>query len=228
MDANTVQKQHQQAMENEVMVDTLITFFHRNIIRGLLSPGKRSATDVYRLLQAVKDSPSKADDFLKVLDGTHEVKPIDHVIDLGSLCKLPFDGAERMNPPKSGIVKLERKGDTLYIDGKSINLFLSKKQKDGWSIGGNDLRRMLEARGGNISAKVLDYLVAHPELWPESWKRVAGSTIYVLFWGDIFRKSTNGSLCVRHGYWDNGKVISDSFWLDGGCYRDNPAASTTS
>lgn len=166
---------------------------------------------------------------LGVLRGTHEVKPIDHVIDLGSLCKLPFDGAERMSPPKSGVVKLERRGDTLYLDGKPLNLFLSRKQKNGNVIGGHDLRKELEKRGGNVSAKVLDHLVAHPELWPESWKKDAqGNTVYVFFWDDIFRSPARGRLCVRVGFWRDGRVVSDFGWLDGGWGGNDPAASSAS
>lgn len=165
---------------------------------------------------------------LGYLRGTHEIKPIDHVID-GSLCKLPFDGAERMSPPKSGVVKLERRGDTLYLDGKPLNLFLSRKQRNGGSIGGHDLRKEIEARGGNVSAKVLDHLVEHPELWPESWKKDEdGNTLYVFFWDDIFRDPTNGGLCVRYGYWNDGEVVSGCSWLDDGWSGLGPAASSAS
>jgi hypothetical protein len=162
-----------------------------------------------------------------VAKGTHEIKPIDHVIDLGSLCKPPFNGAERMSPPKSGIVKLERRDDTLHLDGKPINLFLAEGQKNGEVISGHDLRKELEARGGNLSANVLDHLVAHPELWPESWKKDArGNTVYVFFWDDIFRMPVSGNLYVRCGHWSGGEVVSFDNGLNDDWGGNLPAATT--
>ena len=108
---------------------------------------------------------------LGVLRGTHEIRPIDHIIDLAVPCKLPFNGAERVSPAKSGVVKLEKHGDDLYLDGVKLALFLSEKQKGGKVIGGHDLRKELEAKGGNVSASILDKCVESPALWPESWKK---------------------------------------------------------
>ncbi|MFH1178535.1 MAG: hypothetical protein V1711_02320 [bacterium] len=159
-----------------------------------------------------------------VLDGVAKIKPIDHMVDLSIPCKLPFNGAERVSPVKSGVVKLEKRDDDLYLDGVKVDLFLSENQKAGSTIIGHNLRKELEARGGNISAKVLDHLVEHPELWPESWKKdTQGNTIYVFFWDDIFRDSLS-SLCVRFGCWDGGRVVSGYDWL--GCVWDgySPAA----
>lgn len=150
---------------------------------------------------------------------------LEALIDLAVPCRLPFNGAERVSPAKSSIVKLEKRDDDLYLDGKKINLFLSKKQKSG-VIGGHDLRKVLETRGGNISAKVLDKLVEYPELWPESWKKDSqGNTIYVCFWDDIFR-SSDGGLYVRYGYWDDGEVVSNDYWLGYDWYGHDPAASS--
>ena len=162
---------------------------------------------------------------LGVIRGTHEIRPIGHIIDLAVPCKLPFNGAERVSPAKSGVVKLERRGDDLYLDGKKIELFRSAGQQGDRYIVGHELRKELEAKGGNVSGSILDHLVAHPELWPESWKRDEnGNTIFVYFWDDIFR-SSDGGLCVRCGYWGDGKVVSDCHWLDRGWYRYGPSAS---
>jgi len=141
------------------------------------------------------------------------VQTLEGMIDLSQLCKLPFSGAERVSPAKSGIVKLERRGDDLYLDGKKIELFLSAGQQGDHYIVGHELRKELEVRGGNISAKVLDYFEEHPKLWPESWKRDAdGNTIYIYFWDDIFRDPADGSLCVRYGCWYEGRVESRYDW----------------
>jgi hypothetical protein len=161
-----------------------------------------------------------------VLQGTHEIKPIDHVIDLSAPARLPFDGASLEVHRGEGIVKLERRSDDLYLDGKKLNLFVSKKQKGG--IVGHELRKELEKRGGNVSTKVLDHLVDHPDLWPESWKKDKdGNTVYVFFWDDIFR-DPKGHLCVRYGYWREGRVVSSCGWLDRGWSGRSPAASLAS
>lgn len=164
-------------------------------------------------------------EFRGVLRGTHEIRVIEHVIDLSVPCALPFNGAERVSPAKSGIVRLERRGDDLYLDGRKVNLFLSEAQKAGSQVG-YDLRKEVEARGGNASAKVLDYLVEHPNLWPEHWKKDdQGRTVYVLFWDDIFRGPSVGRLCVRYGCWRGGRVVSDYGWLGGDWRGSGPAAS---
>lgn len=158
---------------------------------------------------------------------------IQDLIDLSVPCRLPFDGAERVSPPKplpeSGDVKFESCNGDLYLDGKKLELFLSEKQQGSKVIGGHDLRKELEARGGNISAKVLDHLVDHPQMWPDSWKKDAqGRTVYIYFWDDIFHNPANGSLYVRYGYWDEGKVVSDYSWLGNDWGVNDPSASLAS
>ncbi len=163
---------------------------------------------------------------LGVIRGTHEIRPIEHAFDLAIPCRLPFNGAERVSPAKSGVVKLEKRGDDLYLNGKRIELWLSDRQKNGGRVVGHELRIEREKLGGNLSAKILDYLEEHPELWPESWKKDAGgNTIYIYFWDDIFRYPASDSLYVRYGYWCGGRVVSDSHWLDSDWPRRNPAAS---
>jgi hypothetical protein len=164
-----------------------------------------------------------------VLDGVAIIKMVDHMLDLSIACKLPFNGAERVSPAKSGVVKLERRNEDLYLDEKKINLFLSSGQQGGSYIVGHELRKELEAKGGNVSAKVLDHLVEHPELWPEAWKKDSqGNTIYVYFWDDIFRSPSDDDLYVRVGCWYEGEVVSGYYWLDRGWSSSNPSASLAS
>lgn len=87
-------------------------------------------------------------------------KPIDHVLDLTTIPKLPFNGAEIIESKGTGVVRLERRGDDLYLDDKKIELHLSPKQKKG-SHGGHDLRKYLEDKPV-LNATVLDHLLAHP------------------------------------------------------------------
>jgi hypothetical protein len=164
---------------------------------------------------------------LGVLLGTHEIKlKIGHMVDLSSPSKLPFVEAKLEVHRGNGVVKLEKRNGGLYLNGKKIRLFRSEGQTNGQVVGGHDLRKELEARGSNVSAKVLDYLAEHPELWPESWKKDSqGNVVFVYFWDDIFRSPSNGSLYVRYGFWSGGRVLSGYFWLGhdwGGHY---PAAS---
>jgi hypothetical protein len=209
--------------------DAMLGKFVRRI-KGLIERAMAGSLDIEKLwdiVQGYLDGKLKNVD--GVLSGTYEIKPIDNVIDLGSPAKLPFDGAERESPPKSGVVKIECKDDILCLDGKSINLFFSEKQKNGGSIGGHDLYKEIEARGGNVSAKVLDHLVVHRELWPESWKKDAqGNTIYVYFWDDIFRDPTSGELYVRLGFWHDSGVISYFCSLEKNLDGNDPTASLTS
>ncbi len=151
------------------------------------------------------------------------------LINLSVPCKLPFDGAERISRAKVGVVKLERRGDDLYLDGAKLERFLSDGQKLGRVINGPALRYELEAKGGQVSAKVLDTLVDHPELWPESWKEDAeGNTIYVFFWDDIFRHPPFGILYVPFGFWFEGKVVSHCRSLSYGWLGESPSATRAS
>ena len=149
-------------------------------------------------------------------------KPIDHVLDLTTIPKLPFDGAEIVENKGAGVVRLERRGDDLYLDGKKIELHLSPKQKKG-TIGGNDLRKYLEGKPV-LNAAVLDYLLAHPELIPDSWKKnKEGNTLYTFFFGTIYRRA-DGNLYVRCLCWDVGRWVSRYRWLGSGWNVCNPSA----
>ncbi|MEK7567560.1 MAG: hypothetical protein AAB513_01395 [Patescibacteria group bacterium] len=151
------------------------------------------------------------------------------LIDFSVPCKLPFKRTERMSPAKSGIVKLEKRGNDLYLDDARLELVFSENQRGGKVAGGHDLRKERDAAGDNVSASVLDKCVENPALWPESWKKNdQGNTIYVYFWDDIFRDPTSDSLCVRCGCWSEGEVVSNYDWLDDDWDGGGPAASRAS
>ena len=148
---------------------------------------------------------------LAVRRGTHEIRALEHALDLTTTPALPFSRAEIIEHNGTGVVRLERRGDNLYLDGKKVELHLSPKQKKG-RIGGHDLRTYLEGRPV-LNAAVLDYLLAHPELIPESWKRdEADNTRYIFFWGTIYR-GADGNLYVRFLCWSGGRWVSDCSWL---------------
>jgi len=143
---------------------------------------------------------------LKVIKGQAEIKMIEHLIDCDAA---PFI-------PSGWSVDEHKKRGLLKFNQAKIILHQSRKQKKG-SIGGHELRKELE-KLPTMNANVLDYLLAHPELIPESWKGKA-----IFFWGTIYRDS-DGSLCVRYLYWYGSEWIWGCFWLDGDFNSDSPAA----
>jgi len=157
-----------------------------------------------------------------VLRGLAEVKPIDHAIDHSKTPKFPFNGASVEEHRGTGVSKLERRGDDLYLDGKKILLHLEKSQKDD-SIQGHKLREKL-AKQTVLDANILDYLVEHPELIPDTWKQdEEGRTRYVFFWGTVFRHA-DGNLCVRCLCWGDGGWQVDYGWLVSDWFVSYPAA----
>ena len=170
--------------------------------------------------------------FLQTLRGTHEIVPIDYVFDVSLLCQLPFDGALREVQfvcDGDKIYKLEKRGDDLYVNDKKIGLYRSKRQLNEKTIQGHELRTELDGKPeAKLPAALLDYLVEHPALWPECWKEdEEGNTIYIYFWGDIFRNSS-GYLFVRYGSWHDGRVVSFCRWLGFHWLGLSPAGSLAS
>lgn len=123
---------------------------------------------------------------------------------------------------KAGVLRLVRIGGDLFVDGKKIRLYLSKKQKVG-DVGGQDLWKELKNKS-TLSACMLDHFCEHPDLIPDSWKTdEQGRTLYIYFWGTIYNRS-DGYRYVRYLYWQNGKWSWDYSWL-GICWSVNyPAA----
>jgi len=119
-----------------------------------------------------------------ILYGKAEIKYPEHLIDCD---------AEPFVPPGWSVEKHTKGGSWKW--NPKITLYLSKKQKKGGLILGNDLRKELEGKSV-LNANVLDWLLAHPELIPEEWKGKA-----VFFWGTIYRHA-RGPLCVRYLHWN--------------------------
>ena len=153
--------------------------------------------------------------------GRSEIKSIEHTIDLSADPFLP-DGWKVEEHQKGKVVKLERRGDDLYLDGKRIDLYLSKEQKGG-CIGGNDLRKKL-AKVPILNANVDDYLLKpeNQHLIPDSWKGK-----YIFFWGTIYR-GADGSLFVRYLCWCGVRWFWHYLWLDDDFDGLSPAAASAS
>lgn len=100
-------------------------------------------------------------DMVKVLRGSCVVQAIGHVVDCNVNPYIPQGWSlkgEGTEHRKGGQVKLERRGDDLYANGKNIELFLSDGQKNGKCIGGHQLRKEL-AEKPVLNANILDYLL---------------------------------------------------------------------
>ena len=123
---------------------------------------------------------------MRLLQGTAKavIQVTKHVIDCDANPHVP-DGWK---------VESHRKHGSLEWDLTKIQLYLSPEQQGEKRIEGNKLRKELENQPV-LNANVLDYLLKHPELIPEEWKKQ-----YTFFWGTIYRNSA-GNLCVRYLYW---------------------------
>ena len=119
--------------------------------------------------------------------------------------------------PSGWQVEQHLKGGSFKWDPEKVDLFLSKKQKQGGTIVDHELRKKLEGKPV-LNANVLDWLLAHPRFIPESWKGK-----YIFFWGTIYR-SLGGHLSVRCLYWDSSRWGWNCSWLDDDFHGYDPAA----
>lgn len=151
--------------------------------------------------------------FRNVLLGHAEVKTLEHVINLNAG---PFI-------PNGWSVEQHQQGGPFKWDPKAVELYLSEPQRKEKSIEGNKLRKELENKAV-LNANVLDYLLAHPNLIPEEWKKdEKNRTRYIFFWGTIYR-SSYGCLYVRCLYWNDGRWHWSDDWLVRGWDVNDPAA----
>lgn len=154
-----------------------------------------------------------------VLNGTWEAKEANHAIDCSVDPFIPDGWRVECQLTLSGKLNLTRVGDDLFLDGRRIVLHLSPNQVEGKFVNGYKLRMELAALPNRLlPAHLLDYLLAHPELIPESWKDKA-----ICFWGTIYRGS-DGLLNVRYLHWDGGGWDWSDRWLDLEWVSDDPAA----
>lgn len=127
-----------------------------------------------------------------------------HIINLDADPLIPYDSWSVEEHQKGGKVEWPF----------PVKLYLSPKQKIG-TIEGNDLRAELKDKPV-LNANVLDYLLDHPRLIPEEWKKdEKGNTRYIPFWGTIYRDAY-GRLCVRFLYFRGGRWQAGYRWLGGG------------
>jgi hypothetical protein len=119
---------------------------------------------------------------------------------------------------RGGASRVERNGNLLYLDGKKIQLWISRGQEWG-VVEGNILRSKLE-RKNVVGATMLDFLLNNPDLIPETWKKSQGGNVRrIFFWGTMYING-HGSLCVRCLVW-KGDWMEDFLCLkDDFCGKD--------
>ncbi len=144
---------------------------------------------------------------------------VSHIVDCDADATIPSGYSWTIERHiKGGQVRLERRGDTLYVDGKKVILQLVKRQTRNGVIQGHELRKELEnGKLVLLNANLLDYLLEHPELIPDAWK---GKVVF--FWGTIYRHSVGP--IVRFLRWDDGRWCGHSYWLVIGWRSNYPAA----
>ena len=155
----------------------------------------------------------KLGQFKQVLLGRASITMVEHIIDCDADPFLP-NGCK---------VEEHQKGGQWKWDPKQVKFFLSDGQKGGKTIEGNKLRKEL-AKKSVFNANVLDYLLAHPHLIPEEWKKdEQGNTRYIFFWGTIYR-FRDGNLYVRCLFWFDGRWLWSGLWLGRDWNDLDPAA----
>jgi hypothetical protein len=137
-----------------------------------------------------------------------------HVIDLDARPFVPEGWEVRPEDQLPNAAKGQ-----LVWDVSKMQLHLDDAQKNGGVIEGDKLcKKLAELGDALLNANVLDWLLAHPEEIPESWR---GKEVF--FWGTIYRRSS-GYLCVRYLYWGGSRWYWSYFWLDSRWNGSNPAA----
>ena len=142
----------------------------------------------------------------EALLGRAEFKQVKYLVDLDAKPYIP-DGWK---------VEEHQKGGQFKYDATKVELYLADEQKKG-SIQGNKLRQKLESKNP-FNANLLDFLLAHPELIPDSWKGK-----FIFFWGTIYR-CADGNLYVRYLHWSGDGWFWHFYWLEDDWYSAYPAA----
>ena len=150
---------------------------------------------------------------LPVIMGFAHVEVDTHVVDCTAAPFLPEGW--RVAPANKQIAS--RFTGELMLTPEALALYLDPGQQSDGVVKGDELKKLLEGQPV-LPANVLDYLIAHPALIPESWKGQ-----YLFFWGTVYRYA-DGGLYVRYLYWIGDAWVWDCRWLDSGFGSTRPAA----
>jgi len=136
-------------------------------------------------------------------------------LDIDTSPKLPFEGAVVQKHIAMVKVKIELWTDGLHVNGKEVILHRFQNQC-ARNILGYEVDTRLRLEDQNVlNACIEDFLLEHPEFCPDDWKQDEnGNTIYIYFWGTIYRNPSGTDLCVRGLYWEDGRLFNHFRWLD--------------
>lgn len=146
-----------------------------------------------------------------VLHGRSKIVVVKHTIDLDAA---PF-------VPDGWTIEEHVKGGQFEWDPAKVIPYLSPDQEAGQVVSGDNLREHLKTKPV-FNANLLDYLLANPQIIPETIK-----SKLLFFWGTIYRDS-GGRLYVRCLSWGGGRWRWRYGRLDYGWNSDHPAAVSAS
>src|SRR4051812_12712815 len=119
-----------------------------------------------------------------------------HIVESNATPYLPEGWLRVAKHLNQGILNLTRKGEDLLINNQKVELYLAKGQKGRKPMHGAKLFVDLEDKNP-LNANVLDYLLEHQELIPESWRQDEHELPrYICFWGTVYLQEENCP-CVR-------------------------------
>ncbi len=146
------------------------------------------------------------------------------MVNLGVSPRLPFDTATVEWHRGEGWVRVQKRKDGLYVNGRKVVLYLSERQKGGKTLKGYELREELTGKPV-LNANLLDALYENLHLIPEDWKKdAAGNTLLIYFWDSGFRNPDTVSLYVRYLFFHDGSWNRLCDWLGHGWHVRHPAA----
>ena len=116
-----------------------------------------------------------------------------------------------------------KKMGRLTLDFSKIRLYVPPNYKE-YEMCGRLWEKELRSEPV-LNANVLDYLIAHPEIIPDEWKRNKdGFRLYIFFWGTVYFDGNHYNVRFL-GYDDENKKWVDSLvWLDAAPDSRSPAA----
>jgi hypothetical protein len=127
----------------------------------------------------------------ELLLGNAEITQVTHFIDCDKDPVIPYGDWTIADHQKQG---------SWTWNPSEVSLYLTDQQKKGTIRGDELCNELTDKKVLNVC--VLDYLLEHPQLIPESWKKdEEGNTRFIFFWGTIYRNS-DGDLCVGYLFWD--------------------------
>ena len=154
-------------------------------LMNALENAKFSAGDLTRLAQNKK----WLEQIRELTNGCAEIGPVVHKIDCDAEPSIPKE--------VGGKIETHLQEGTIQWDFRRFKLHTEYEQEQVLGgINGHEILKKLQHKGV-LNACVLEYLLKHPKLIPEEWKKRI-----VYFWGTIYR-SRNNDLYVTSIFWES-------------------------